>query len=460
MSIKGGMSLTQYITPSLTWGAEKYDIKKDEGYTRIKDDEISLRWFRRQIFEKNQNVGTIVMLVYNKNTKSTIDLYLKMKPQFRLIVKTPILLYTVVQTYYEYTATNNSVFHYEITPLLQDLYNEVDRIIDRVYNLIVGNIVVIGSIKKYDDDNVYYINDLQDIPGNVKLVIDTMIDKNDRYITFAESVDRFFSFKNVVYYRLISKDNFKNISMSEPSYDHKIILEYRKHLSDNSNELFGKMRVGVLDYYINKLDEKGDVDKLLDYPLDILPAIFLIKWERKGYKRYPGVLVAVLINNVNYLINMFNLPDKTDDANFDYVNRKRVYDSISKVLGEGGLLLYLNIFNEIFNNIKEVNRWCNDLYINYPNIINISKELEKFNVAFSDINVVDVYKKAVGVLKEVYGDTPLKCKKGIYYDNNSNPYNIDEIYTIQNFKKGLPEEIVPIVVNRTQSKLNIVYLFV
>jgi len=104
--------------------------------------------------------------------------------------------------------------------------------------------------------------------------------------------------------------------------------------------------------------------------------------------------------------------------------------------------------------------WCNDLYINYPNIVNISKELAKFDLIFEGINVVDIYKKAVAILKEVYGDTPLKQKKGLYYDNNSNSYHIDEIYTIHNFKKGLPEEIVPIVVDRTRSKLNIVYLFV
>ena len=458
------MSLTQYITPRLTWGVENYDIRKDEGYDRIKDDEVSLRWFRRQIFEENRELGTVVMLVYNKNTKSTIDLYLKEKPYFRLIIKTPIVLYTNEQTYYEYTATNNSIFHYEITPLPQDLYGEVDHIIDQVYNLIVGNIVVLGSIKKYSDDNVYYINDLQDRPDNVKLVIDTMIDKDDKYITFAESVDRFFSFKNVVYYRLISKDNFKNISMSEPSFDHKIILEYRKYRDEDdvdiSNELFGKRKVDALDYYISKLDVKEDSSKLLDYPLDVLPAIFLIQWERKGYNRYPGVLIAILINNVNYLANMFNLPDRTGDSSFDYVNRKRIHDSISEVLGDGGLLVYLNIFNQIFKNIANVNEWCNNLYINYPNIVNISKELVKFKLIFENINVLDIYKKAVEVLKEVYGDTPLRQKKGLYYDNNSNAYSVDEIYTIQDFKKGLPEEIVPLVIDRTQSKLNIVYLFV
>lgn len=457
------MSLIQIITPYLTWGTDEYNIPKD-GRIHINDDEDGLIWLREAIFT-DSITETVVLMVYNRNTTATIDLYLKLLPKFKLVIRTPIVLYDLPGTTYEYNVTNNVVFHYQKTPAPEDIYEQVGIIIKRLSRMVRGNIVVIGNIDREPNRNVYYINSLVNKPESVQLVIDTMINANEEYITFSESVDRFFSFRNVIYYRLISQNNLKTLPMEKPIYKHKLILEAMKY-GKPLNELFPKGEIDALLFYIQELKLEENGTELLKYPLDLLPAAFLIAWKAKGYDQYAGTLIAVLLSNTSLFVNMFNIPDRTEDANFDYINRRRIRDSIKEIFGEGGLLLYLNIFNQFFKHISDGQQWCNSLYINFFTIYKYQRELEKMGEKFAEIDPLVVYTQAAEVLKSIYNISTLRKRRvastsinGAYVDNNGNIYQIDPTYTINNLSETLPEQIVPLIVDRTISGQNTVYMF-
>jgi len=470
-------TVMQHVTPYLGKNSRlPVNFSDSENIQLIVDTEEGLKLFRKLIFKKIES-DHVVLVVYNKSTISTIDLYFdaKLSPKFDLIIQSPMVLYNKIKiihyeedgvekfsqevaTKYDYRITNNKIFHYEKTPCPEDVYAQAELIIRNVGSLFEGNIIVIGSRKQDPDNGIYYINDLAEKPNSSVLVIDTMLTINDEYVNFSESIERFYSFNNVIYYRLMSKTNFKKLILSRDMYHQKIILEAINYGYNPSELNFNKINLDVLDYYLKSLNLRDKIDTLLDYPLDIIPGAFLIKWIEKGYNLYQGALMAILLNNKSFITNLINFPDKTEDPGFNYVNQKRVRDSVIGRFGKGEILPYLNIFNE-FHKHGGKSSWCDKFYINYFTIYNISKELGKFGVSFEEFEVISTHNKLKDTLKEIYGNNILKEKNGSYYDSNSNSYRIDTSYTIQSLSV-IPKCITPLIVERIKSEINVVYLYI
>ncbi len=463
-------TIRQYVTPYL--GRESSKMKFPPNSSIIDDnDDKSLKWFRSLIFNGNE-FNPVVLIVYNKNTVSSIDLYIKLRPKFDLVIQTPFVLHNDIETIYDYRLSNNIIFHYDITPIQPELDDQVDLIIENVGNLIDGNIVVLGYRNERQGNNIYYISDLSDAPESAELIIDTMMDENYNYISFAVSLERFFAFNNAIYYRMMNEESVRGLPVTKVTYEYKMILEARDHGRDPL-KLFPRKNVEALDFFIKRLypskepqELSEELQELLEIPLNILPSSFLIKWRKKGYNPYVGTLISVLLNNKSYLIELFNFPTRTEDSTYDYIHKKNTYDILKRSFPDGGLMSFLNVFNEFAKNIEGKSiesgaNWCNANYIKYYTIYRISKQLNKFGVSFESFNALGEYGRIYEVLKDVYGYTILRKTRGksLYYDNTSNSYRIDESFTIQNFKE-LPDNIIPLVVAQVYLGTNIIYLYI
>lgn len=451
------MSIVQYVTPFLFKGIQNIDSDR---VTILDDNEDGITSFKKLLFENNF-AGKVILIIYNLNTKQIIDLYLKIRPNFKLEIRSPFVLYTNegIRTIFDYKSSNNMVYYYEETPSPEDIYSQVDIVIDSVMDLFDKNIVVIGSKTLPPDEGIYYIEDMKDAPKDVGLVIDTMMKKDDEYINFSESVERFFYFKDTVYYRLMSKFGIKKLPLSKDIDKDKLILESIKYEYD-PYELFDRSNVDALNYNLKRIGIEEEGKELLKLPLGILPASFLILWKRNDYPEYPGVLMANILNDKSFLTELLSLPPITEDYSFNYVNNKRVNTNLKEIFGKGGLPTYLNIFDMISNNLDDLSNWCKKNYLNYFTVFKIDKQLHKFDQKFQSFKVLDIYTKIFDLLKLIYGDIILTEKDGFYYDKNFVQYKLDSSYTLQDYSIKLPEKIVPLLTERTASGVNVIYLYI
>lgn len=439
------------ITPYLTSVPQKY-----RRYDIYDDQEKSLEKLRRLIYN-GENSNNVLFITNNYGNRYIPILYQFRELTFKMVIRSSIALSDYENSDNEYGKKkhNNTIVYVSMTPMMKYVYSEAQRIIEKLKP--EGNAVILGP-KEGRTKNIYYVNNLSKLPSDVSLVIDTMLNDHYDYILLGESLERYYSFTNVTYYRMMNQSSYNNLRKGREPNRFKIIMEAVKYGYDPS-KIFDIGDVKEMSFHMDRL--KLSIDDIFNYPYKLLPSAFLHKWSKsiapaKTIKRkeleYVGKLFTILLDSDKYLLEILNFPLPTEDGRYNFLMDTTTRDKLLAKFGENkNIAFYLTIFNEASKNTENIVEWCYDNNINYKVIKSISDLLDNQDLAYMTIDVYDMYLRVSKVLIEVYGF--LKSKKSldqdIYFDSNNNEYRIDLSNAIVE-KERFPKYIIPFVMSENK----------
>lgn len=442
-------TITQIITPYVR------TVPKGTPKKYVFDDN-SMRSFRKAIYTnpKEYHGKKLVLATTSKDLEYLYDLFIALKPDFDVVIRCPLVIFDEsyeIETEFEDHTNNNNLVFSGFTPKIEDSYLEANKL---AYTL-PGKIAVLGPLSKKYDDKITYYSNIVDVKDE-KNIIDTLIGRNEEYITLGRSIARYYYFDGVNYYRLASKEGYNNLPLSKRlNYDY-LLMECVNYGHDPF-EIFDQKKVEVFNYHIRRLKVKSLIPDLMKYNMSILPSYFMYKWDQivknEGMARLPGYLIALLLSNSKYIKNFYIVPTRTEHAAFDYNNKYEFRRNIVRNAGTdyvGSLYYYLYIFNKIFNNQEQVQEIAQVLSLNTVNLYILSQKITNSKILVEEYDPVKVYEKCVPILNEMY-PVITKAKNNYYVDEFNHKYYIDYNRTVHS---DLPDKTLALLIED-----NIIYLY-
>lgn len=447
--------LIQHVTNFLQ-RVEYSEIKYPENRVTMIDDYSSLKELRRRIY--TNDTTPVVLIVYNMSTKDTIDLYLRVNPNFQLIIQSPMLLYSdEVETVYNNDETNNMYMTHSFTPHYSKIYDEALNVIQR---LGISKVLVLGP-EDYEKDNIIYTSDTSIDADDIELVIDTMINSNFEYVNFVESIDRASSFNNVIYYRLMDKVSLDLLSMGKKSDKNKIIMEALNY-NESFKRYFTDSELKEYERYITPLSiTKSEKERMLSNDLDLLSSLLYVR-ASKSKDRTILSIIAIMLSDSNYITDIIEYPTFTYDPSFDMINKYRVMKLLKEEYGYG-LFFLISLFTSILHKLSDIVQegmieeevlnsidMRHKIYsllensnINSRIVANVLTKIGDAEILTGRVFNTTTMKSMISEILGVYGNREMK-HIGMYYYDNSDRYSLNTSYIPQEFIK-LPDTIIPLV---------------